>query len=326
MKSVTSIGVLSSGTDNSGVNGAIRAIVRSAGRTERVIGIRWGFQGMVNNEIVSLTSRDVSGVIGSAGCFLGTSKPEGILDGASLDRAVANLEKRGIDRVIVVGGLQSLRESNKLLQRGIKVIGVPCTIQDDIGGTEISLGVDSAVNNIVRSLDNIRGNSLSRHRTFLVEVEGRKCGSLALRAALTSGADFCLIPEQPTFDSEEMQALKAGIEGTATGRTQILTLVSVGWKPGIEQLEAFLQEKERERDSHVRTTVLGYIQRGGAPSGFDRLFGTRLGAAAFRESLAGASGKMIALRNGELVPVPFDEALVHSPFPKALRDIFTLTR
>jgi 6-phosphofructokinase 1 len=217
-------------------------------------------------------------------------------------------------------------ESRKLLQRGIKVIGIPCTIQDDIGSTDVSLGVDSAVNNIVKSIDNIRGNSLSRHRTFLVEVEGRHCGSLALRAALTSGADYCLIPEQPSLDSDEMQALKSGVEGGGRGRTQVLTVVSIGWKPGIEQLEAFLQEREKERDTTVRTTILGYVQRGGAPTGFDRLLGTRMGALALKSALAGESGKLIALRGGELVPVPFDEALVHSPFPQTLYDVFTLTR
>jgi 6-phosphofructokinase 1 len=300
--------------------------VRSAGPKEHVIGIRWGYRGLVDNEFTSLTTRDVSGVIGRAGCFLGTAKPEGILNAATLDRAIANLEKRGIDRLIVVGGLQSLFESRKLIDRGIKVIGIPCTIQDDIGGTDVSLGVDSAVNNIVRSIDNIRGNSLSRHRMFLVEVEGRGCGSLALRSALVSGADFCLVPEQPSFESEEMKALTATLGGNAKGRTQVLTLVSVGWKPGIEQLEAFLQDKERDRDLHVRTTVLGYVQRGGAPSGFDRLLGTRMGSLAMKEARAGGSAKLIAVKDGELVPVPYDQALVHAPFPQALYDIFNLTR
>jgi 6-phosphofructokinase 1 len=326
MSSSTSIGVLSSGTDNSGVNGAIRAIVRSAGARERVVGIRWGYRGLVDNEFTSLTTRDVSGVIGRAGCFLGTAKPEGVLTPAALDRAVANLEKRGIDRLIVVGGLQSLLESRKLVARGIRVIGVPCTIQDDIGGTDISIGVDSAVNNIVRSIDNIRGNSLSRHRLFLVEVEGRGCASLALRSALVSGADFCLVPEQPSLESEEMRALVGALGGNARGRTQLLALVAVGWRPGIEQLEAFLQDKERDADLHVRTTVLGYVQRGGAPSGFDRLLGTKMGSIAMRESAAGASAKLVALKEGDVVTRPYEDALVHAPFPRALYDIFKTTR
>ena len=318
--------VVSSGTDNSGINGAIRAVVRTAtGHNAKVFGVQWGYRGFLDNQMSILTSRDVSGKIGRAGCFLGTAKPHGLITDDNISKAIENCHKRNISGIIVIGGLGSLRLSRKFSENGINVIGIPSTIQDDIPGTDISLGVDSAVNNIVKCIDKIRGSSSARDRTYLVEVEGRTCGSLALRAAITSGAEICLVPEQPLNDMSDLSKTMADFN--LKGKDQCLAVISTGWKPGIEVLSKYLQEHEEENDLYVRTTVLGYVQRGGAPSGFDRILGTRMGSAAVKELMEGKSGRMIAFQNGEIVSIPYEECLDNEKQPdKELLDLFKLTR
>jgi 6-phosphofructokinase 1 len=188
------IAVLSSGTDNSGINGAIRAVVRSAHANKiGCYGVHYGFQGLLDDEIVPLGSRDVSGKIGKAGCFLGTVRPE--LTPEQFDVAVRNLTRRNITGVVVIGGGGSLALSQQFTKHRISVVGIPSTLQDDIVGTEAILGVDSALNNIINSVDHIRSCASTRRRTFLVQVEGRTCGSLAVKAAIVTGCEICLIPE-----------------------------------------------------------------------------------------------------------------------------------
>lgn len=319
--------VVSSGTDNSGINSAIRAIVRTAAANgARIAGINWGFQGLFHDQIKFLTSRDVSGKIGKAGCFLGTAKPQGVFDDArAVATAAANLKKRSITGLIVIGGLNSLTAAQRLLPHGIKVIGVPSTIQDDIPGTDISLGVDSAVNNIVRCVDRIRGSTSSRERTFLVQVEGRTCGSLAQRTALSTGADFCLVPERPCEDMSRLAQRMA--EFSLMGKKQCITIVSSGWRPGINTLADYLREHEKDTDLVVRKTILGYVQRGGPPTGYDRILGTRMGHRAMMELLAGESGKMVALRDSRIMSVPFKEVLgMKRTLEPGLTEIFKCTR
>ena len=321
------VAVVSSGTDNSGINGAIRAIVRGAtSHGARVSGVQWGFGGLVKNQLVGLTSRDVSGKIGKAGCFLGTANPLGVLTPENVKIACTNLEKRGIDKLIVIGGYNSIEAARVFLQHGIQVVAVPSTIQDDIPGTDIALGVDSAVNNIVKCVEKIRGGTSSRDRTYLVQVEGRTCGSLALRAAFVCGADWCLIPERPCDDNMDHLA-KVMSEAYLKGKTQCLTIVAAGWKPGIEALQKFLVEKEKETDLYVRTSVLGYIQRGGAPSGFDRTLGTEMGYAAINSIMGGGNDTMVALRDGQIVTIPLSDVIGHTKeLDHNLFEMFKLTR
>lgn len=322
------IAVVSSGTDNSGVNGAIRAIVRGAASHDaRVFGIRWGFGGLVNDQLTRpLTSRDVSGKIGKAGCFLGTAKPHGILTPENVKIAIDNLHRRNIDKMIVIGGYRSLTAAQVFAKNGIHLVGIPSTIQDDIPGTDIALGVDSAVNNIVKCIEKIRSSSSSRDRSFLIQVEGRECGSLALRAAFVSGADYCLIPERPYDDS--MERLKHLIEeANLKGKQQVITIIAAGWRPGTEALARYLEQAENETDLHVRTTVLGYVQRGGPPSGFDRLLGTEFGYGAVKAIIDGKDDIMMGVRNGQIVHVPFSEVIgVKKELDKKLFEAFRLTR
>ena len=320
------IAVLSSGTDNSGINSAIRAIVRSAtGTKTRIYGVGYGFQGLVDGDIKMLTSRDVSGKMGKAGCFLGTGKPESVFTEENVKKMIQNIEKKHIDGLVVIGGSTSLRLSQKLIKEGLPIVAIPSTIQDDIPGTDIALGVDSAVNNIVKCVDKIRSCDSSRERNFLVSVEGKSCGSLALRSAIVTGAEMCLIPEYPGTNLSEIA--KKLQEACMTGKQQCITIVSRGWKPGVDELTKYLQKHDDETDLLVRETVLGYVQRGGAPTGFDRLLGTNMGALAFKEITKGESAKMVAIQNNHYVTVPYDEVIGRQrPVDKHLLELFEHTK
>ena len=324
------IAVVSSGTDNSGVNGAIRAVVRTVikGTKSNVFGVKWGFRGLLENHMSQLTSRDVSGKIGRAGCFLGTAKPQGTIAPENINIAIENCRRRDIQGLVVIGGLHSLQVSRLFIQNGINVIGIPSTIQDDIPGTDISLGVDSAVNNIIKCLDKIRASSSSSNRVFLVQVEGRDCGTLAYRAALTSGADFVLTPENSIQNIEQLVKVKEQMyQFNLEGKSQCMIIISTGWKPGIDALQEYLHKYEHETDLQVRKTVLGYVQRGGAPTGYDRLLGTQMGNAAVKELAAGSSGKMIAVQNNQIVAIPFEDCLdLKKEINPDLINLFKLTR
>lgn len=316
--------VISSGTDNSGINAAIRAIVRTAAsKGARVHGIRWGFRGLLENQISLLTSRDVSGKIGKAGCFLGTNKPEGI-DQRAIQTCVNNLKKKNIDGLVLVGGNNSINLTKYIIEAGLPVVAIPSAIQDDVYGTDIALGVDSAVNNIVKYIDKIRGND-SRDRTFIVQVEGRQCGTLAIRSALVSGADFCLVPERP---SEDLNSLVKKMQYfTLKGKDQCITIMANGWKPGLDKLVEYLQSKESETDLLVRTSVLGFVQRGGPPTGYDRILGTKMGNAAILNLLEDKSGVMVGIQNNNIVNVPLEDVWGKlKPIDPKMLELFKLTR
>lgn len=320
------IGVLSSGTDNSGVNGAIRAIVRSAGKSGvRVSGIKWGFPGLVENQLTSLMSRDVSGKIGKAGCFLGTGRPDDCFTDEKIDQMVKNIKKNNIEGLIVIGGDRSIRYSQKLIDAGIPIVAIPSTIQDDIAGTDICLGVDSACNNIIQCIERIRSCESSKERTFLVSVDGKRCGMLALRAAISSGAEVCLTPENSVEDVSEIAKTLA--EASMTGKPQTIAVVSMGWKPGVEVLAQYLEKHMDETDLLVRSTILGYVQRGGAPTGFDRLLGTNFGSLALDTIIRGESGKMVALRNSEYTTVDFKDVIGHKrELDQKMLKLFDMTK
>lgn len=320
------IAVLSSGTDNSGINSAIRAIVRSAtGTKTRIYGVGYGFQGLVDGDIQMITSRDVSGKIGKAGCFLGTGKPENVFTDENVKKMIQNIEKKHIDGLIVIGGSRSINLSQKLIKEGLPIVAIPSTIQDDIPGTDIALGVDSAVNNVVKCVDKIRSCDSSRERNFLVSVEGKTCGSLALRSAIVSGAEMVLIPECPSTDLSEIA--KKLQETCMTGKQQCITIVARGWKPGVDELTKYLQQHDDETDLLVRETVLGYVQRGGAPTGFDRLLGTNMGAIAYKEMMKGENAKMVAIRDNHYITVPYDEIVGRQrQIDKRLLELFEQTK
>jgi 6-phosphofructokinase 1 len=318
------IAVLSSGTDNNGINSAIRAIVRSASAAKiGCYGVRYGFRGLLDDDIIPLGSRDVSGKIGKAGSFLGTVRPE--LTPSQFNSAVSNLARRNITGVVVIGSGGSLALSRSFTQHNIQVVGIPSTLQDDIVGTEAILGVDSALNNIINAIDHIRSCASSRRRTFLVQVEGRTCGSLAIKAAIVTGCEICLIPEFPG-DGKLQQIADTLRRETAVGKPQCISLIANGWSPGIDELSRFLGEKEPDTDLFVRKTVLGYVQRGGSPTAADRLLGTKFGAKAVELLQKGVTEHFVGVKNNKVVSVPYSEFLDKTrPVSKEFVKLFALT-
>ena len=304
-----SIGVLTTGRDVSGANAAIRAVVRKAKLANiKCFGVYNGFNGLIEGDIKKLSSRDVSGKIGKASSFLGSSFQYDFFQEDTVKKMIANLQQKHIDGLIIIGGGGAFKWSTSLSKQGVPIVGIPATIQDDVFGTDICLGVDSAVNNIMLCVDHIRSCDSSRNRTFLVQVDGNECGSLAARAALVCGAEMVLIPENSGKMTLEQITEKLS-KGLDSGKTQAIAILSSGWKPGIDAFSKFLESHNKETDLLVRRTILGYVQRGGSPTGFDRLYGTRLGAAAVDALIDGSNEHFLAVQNDHLLRIPFSEAI-----------------
>ena len=321
------LAVLSSGVDNCGINSAIRSVVRSAMSSGvKIFGVEWGFRGLIEDRIHPMSSRSVSGIIGKPGCLLGTSQPNSKVIDHNMHRILANLNKKSINGLVVIGDQNSFKNAQKLVQNGVKVIGIPSDLQDRIPCTEISLGVDSAVNNIMQCLDHIRSCDSSKNRRFLLEVEGTYCGSLAYRAALVSGCEVVLTPENSVGDEKGLKKIADLIDKTTKlGKTQCLCLVASGWKPGIEALNKYLSEHYDEKDIAIRETILGYVQRGGSPSVYDRLLGTEMGNIAIKSLIEGENDSMVAKVNGKYELVPFKDVVDDFKKVDEIKTIFQTT-
>ena len=301
------IGVLTSGGDGPGLNPCIRAVVRTAlGMGMSVMGIRRGYSGLIGGEIEEMTARSVGGIIGRGGTILGTSRsPEFATPQGQLD-AMRNLNRFGIEGLVVIGGNGSLTGALKLHERGVKVVGLPGTIDNDLGGSDTTIGVDTTLNTILDAIDKIKDTASSHQRAFLVETMGRDCGYLAIMSSIAGGAEMALIPERVASLEDVSTTLK---EAYIRGKTHCIIVVAEGWKPGITALEAFLNAQKAELGFEVRTIVLGHIQRGGSPSSYDRILATRLGAGAVEALSEGDSGVMVGWVGGGIARTPLAEVL-----------------
>lgn len=301
------IGVLTSGGDGPGLNPCIRAVVRTAlGMGMSVMGIRRGYSGLIGGEIEEMTARSVGGIIGRGGTILGTSRsPEFATPQGQLD-AMRNLNRFSIEGLVVVGGNGSLTGALKLHERGVKVVGLPGTIDNDLGGSDTTIGVDTTLNTILDAIDKIKDTASSHQRAFLVETMGRDCGYLAIMSSIAGGAEMALIPERVASLEDVSTTLK---EAYIRGKTHCIIVVAEGWRPGITALEAFLNSQKAELGFEVRTIVLGHIQRGGSPSSYDRILATRLGAGAVEALSEGDSGVMVGWVGGGIARTPLAEVL-----------------
>jgi len=300
------IGVLSSGGDGSGFNPCIRAVVRTAiSHGLGVMGIRSGYAGLINGEIDEMDVRSVGGIIGRGGTILGTARSEEFRTERGRLTAMRKLNEYGIDGLVVIGGDGSFRGAVKLREEfNFPVVGVPGTIDNDICGTDMSIGVDTALNTVLDALDKIRDTASSHQRAFLVEVMGRACGYLALMSGIAGGAEMILVPEVETSLEEVASALK---DAYLRGKAHCIIVVAEGYKPGIDAVAAYLTERREELGFEVRTTVLGHVQRGGSPTAFERILATRLGAASVEALLNGQSGVMVGLIGNKIVLTPLEE-------------------
>jgi 6-phosphofructokinase 1 len=300
------IAVLTSGGDAPGMNAAIRGVVRTAITSgAEVVAIEHGFEGLLLGKFVPMQLGDVGGKLDRGGTFLGTSRserfktPEGVTETAEL------LRGQGVTGLVVIGGDGSFRGAHALTQAGIPCVGVPGTIDNDVAGTDTSIGFDTALNTICDAASKVRDTASSHERTFVIEVMGRECGILALYAGLACGADAVLVPE---VEWEREQVCEMIRDGIARGKKHAIILIAegAGHAFGVaEDLAACIGHE-------VRSVVLGHVQRGGSPSAFDRILGGRMGAHAARALLAGESGVAVGLRNAETCTYPLDTAYTHS--------------
>jgi 6-phosphofructokinase 1 len=298
---IRKIGVLTSGGDAPGMNPGVRAVVRTAiYRGLEVVGIRRGYAGLLDGDLKPMQLESVGDIIQRGGTFLYTARCLEFLTEEGQRQGYERLQKEGIDGLIVFGGDGSFRGAQKLHQLGIRTIGVPSTIDNDIGACDANIGFDTAVQTAIEAIDKIRDTATSHERTYVVEVMGRSAGHIALAAGLAGGAESVLIPEVPYKLEDVVAKLKRGV---ARGKKHSIIVVAEGAGQGGE-IGRYI---EQHTGFDTRVTVLGHVQRGGAPSAADRVLASRLGAHAVDLCLQGISGHMAATVNHELTSVPFDE-------------------
>ncbi|MDX1651714.1 MAG: 6-phosphofructokinase [Brumimicrobium sp.] len=306
------IGLFTSGGDSPGMNAAIRAIVKSSIHYGVIpVGIKNGFEGMMNGDFKEMSYYDVDNIIHLGGTVLGSARSEAFKTKDGRKIAISHLEKEGIEGLIVIGGDGSFTGANILSQEtDIPMIGLPGTIDNDLFGTEATIGYDTALNTIVSAIDKIRDTASSHRRIFLVEVMGRNSGFLALNSAIASGAESVLIPETVT----NIEELAEQIRTQNKGRRSSIIVVAEGDDAG-GAVDIMRQLKPRLNDFDFRTTILGHVQRGGSPTYFDRALATRSGVYAVELLLNGESHKMIGISADQLILTPIKDAIEKSAHP-----------
>ena len=319
-----SIGVLTAGGDCPGLNAAIRGVVaRATAAGAEVIGIEEGWQGLMGGNASRLTRDDVRGILGRGGTILGTSRIDPYVHGEGLGSLRETLERHAIETVVVIGGDGSLRTAARLHDDGLRVIGVPKTIDNDIGGTDVSLGFHTAVQIVVDAIDRLTTTAESHNRVMVVAVLGRTAGWIALAGGMAGGAEAILVPEVETDYAALGRRIRARHEA---GHDYSLVVVAEGAPgpsgevsaSGVDHFgfsriggvcQAVAVEIERVTGFEARPVILGYLQRGGTPTAFDRILGTRFGVKAAELALEGSGGVMTALRGDEITTMGLSEAV-----------------
>ncbi|MDQ0208101.1 6-phosphofructokinase [Alkalicoccobacillus murimartini] len=300
------IGVLTSGGDSPGMNAAIRAVVRKAIYHDiEVYGIYYGYAGLIAGDIKKMELGSVGDIIHRGGTMLYTARCEEFKTLEGQKKGIEQLNKFGIEGLVVIGGDGSYRGAQKLTEHGFPTIGVPGTIDNDIPGTDFTIGFDTALNTVIDAIDKIRDTATSHERTYIIEVMGRHAGDLALWSGLADGAETILIPEAE-YDFEQITyRLKRGQE---RGKKHSIIIVAEGAGSGME----FGQKLKEATNMETRVTVLGHIQRGGSPTGADRVLASRLGAKAVDLLLEGKSGVTVGIQQNKLVHHDINEALAET--------------
>jgi 6-phosphofructokinase 1 len=311
MAKIRRIGVLTSGGDGPGLNPCIRAVTRTAiSMGVEVMGIERGYTGLISGEFTPFDARSVGGIISKGGTILGTTRLPEFKELKHQRRALRTLNQHAVDGLVVIGGNGSLSGALALHKLGFPTIGVPGTIDNDVGGTDIAVGVDTTLNTVLDAIDKIKDTASSHQRAFLIEVMGRDCGYLALMSGIAGGAEMILIPEIATPLEDVAETLT---DAYVRGKSHGIVIVAEGYKPGTQAVLNYLEERKEELGFHMRVTVLGHVQRGGAPSAFDRILGTRLGAAAVQGLLEGKSGYVAGLIGNRIGYTPLEEAVAVQP-------------
>jgi len=325
---IKKIAVLTGGGDCPGLNAAIRAVVKKALQYDWVVyGIKNGWKGLIEGDIEPLTGYSVSGILPKGGTILGTSRTNPFKDKEDLQKLLDNIKKFGIDAIVAIGGEDTLGVASKLYnEEGVPVVGIPKTIDNDLSGTDYTIGFDTAISIVTDAIDRLHTTAESHHRVMVLEVMGRHAGWIATIAGIAGGADAILIPEKP-FDIEEVVNYLE--QRRKKGKTFSIIVVAEGAMPKDTKMLS-IQDTEKDEFGHVRlggignrlakelekrlgletrVTVLGHVQRGGTPTAYDRVLATRCGIAAIELIKNEEFGKMTALHGDKIVPIKLEEAV-----------------
>jgi len=307
MKTIKNIAVLTSGGDAPGMNAGIRAVVRTGIYNDlNVFGIRRGYDGLVKGEIVPMDAKSVANIIQRGGTMLKTARSEEFKTYEGRKQAYENIQKLGIDALIVIGGDGTFTGASKFIEEfDIPIIGMPGTIDNDLAGTDFTIGYDTAINTVVDAVDKIRDTAESHDRVFVIEVMGRDSGLIALRSGISTGAEAVLIPEL----NVDYDAIMKRLDKSRKNKSSRIIIVAEGDKEGGEVVADKIKENFPHYD--VRLSILGHIQRGGRPSCMDRVLASRLGVASVEGLLQGRRGEMAGLICGQVQFTPFNKAIKH---------------
>ena len=322
------IGILTGGGDCPGLNAVIRAVVKKSTRNRwATIGIRNGWKGLIDGDLFPLSDHEVSGILTKGGTILGTSRTNPFKNEDEAKKCMENIQRFGIDALIAIGGEDTLGAALKFHQRGIPIVGVPKTIDNDLSGTDFTFGFDTAVSIVTEAIDRLHTTAESHHRVIVVEVMGRHAGWIATMSGIAGGADQILIPEKPFDINEVCMSVKTRYDN---GKTFSIIVISEGAKP--KEIDSLMTlDSEKDEFGHVklggiggylakeiekrlgvetRVTVLGHVQRGGTPTAYDRILATRFGVVATELIEQGIYGKMVALQGNNVVPVDLQVAVM----------------
>jgi 6-phosphofructokinase 1 len=303
------IAVLTSGGDAPGMNAAIRAVVRTGlEKGCEVFGVQHGYRGLITGDLIPLGARDVGGVIQRGGTMLGSARCPEFKTEEGRRQALAQLDQRGIAALVTIGGNGTQTGAHALSEMGFPVVGVASTIDNDLYGSDITIGVDTALNIALEAIDRLKVTASSHHRAFVVEVMGRDCGYPALMTGIAGGAEAISIPEVETDPEAIAQEIRKAYE---RGKPHALVVAAEGARYNAQGLADYFKDQRERLGFELRITILGHVQRGGSPTFFDRMLATRLGAAAAELAAQGEHGVLVGLIKSEIRTTPLAEVVVN---------------
>lgn len=303
------VAVLTSGGDAPGMNAAIRSVIRcGVAKGWGMFGIRNGFAGLISGNINSMGTRDVGGIIHKGGTILGSARCLEFKTEEGRRKGIRSLRQMGIDALVVIGGNGSQTGSYHLHKLGYPVVGIASTIDNDLYGSEITIGVDTALNIALEAIDRLKVTASSHQRAFLIEVMGRNCGYIALMSGIAGGAEYILLPEVKTDPENVAESLRLAYDH---GKAHAIIVVAEGAEYDAEALTEFFEKHKDRLGFKIRATILGHVQRGGDPGAFDRLLASRLGNGAIEAIDRGEFGVLVGLNKGQITTTPLDEVIAN---------------
>jgi 6-phosphofructokinase 1 len=301
------VAVLTSGGDAPGMNAAIRSVIRcGVAKGWDMYGVRQGYAGLISGNIHQMGTRDVGGILQKGGTILGSARCEEFTTKEGRIKAIRALRQMGIDALVVIGGNGSQTGSYYLNEQGFPVVGIASTIDNDLVGTEMTIGVDTALNIALEAIDRLKVTASSHQRAFLIEVMGRKCGYIALMSGIAGGAEYILIPEVESDPEEVAESLRLAYEH---GKTHAIIVVAEGATYNANALTQYFEKHKERLGFKIRATILGHVQRGGNPGAFDRLLASRFGNGAIEAIDRGEFGVLVGLNKGKVTTTPLQDVV-----------------